>query len=119
MSRFGALQYSGEFSFLVTANEIEPCETGRCNGISEGFNYLNTSHYIQVFSKEPSILQGELHFNNHKSKLTKKNIFLSDQIYISRVNNSYCYSIRCKLVPGYSAVELGVLTIYNVQIRLS
>ena len=29
MSRFGALQYSGEFSFLVTANEIEPCETGR------------------------------------------------------------------------------------------
>jgi len=28
-SRFSALQYSGKFSFLVTANEIEACVTGR------------------------------------------------------------------------------------------
>ena len=38
MSRFGALQYSGEFSFLVTANEIEPCVTVH-SGVSEGSNY--------------------------------------------------------------------------------
>ena len=56
MSRFGALQYSGEFSFLVTANEIEPCETGR-NGISEGFNYRAHEGALEkrqlTFSKAP------------------------------------------------------------------
>ena len=28
MSQFDTLQYPGEFSFLVTANQIEPCVTG-------------------------------------------------------------------------------------------